>query len=145
MDSEYYPGFGTRNGGRDGDPSTPLCLGALEMRSGRYVEQWQGGFGLSPPYRTDPGSLFVSYMTSADFGFHIALGWPQPACSFDPYVEFRHHTNDGTVKSGDREKGFYSLAGALCFFGEDGIDTARKDDMRDRIVEGPPFSADERL
>jgi hypothetical protein len=144
MDSEYYPGSGTHNGGRDGDPITPLCLGALEMRSGRYVEQWQGEFGLSPPYRTDPGALFTSYMTSADFGFHIALGWPQPARSLDPYVEFRHHTNDGTVKSGDREKGFYGLAGALRFFGEDGIDTARKDEMRDRIVEGPPFSADER-
>ena len=59
-------------------------------------------------------------------------------------MEFRHHTNDGSIKSGDREKGFFGLAGALRYFGEDGIDTAHKDDMRDRIVQGPPFSADER-
>jgi DNA polymerase I len=83
-------------------------------------------------------------MLSADFGCHAQLGWGQPACALDPYVEFRHFTNDGAVKSGEREKGFYSLSGALQYFCEDGIDTAHKDEMRDRIIQGPPFSADER-
>ena len=81
---------------------------------------------------------------SAEYGCHIALDWGQPARSLDPYVEFRHHTNDGSIKSGDREKGFYGLGGALRYFGDDGIDTAHKTDMRDRIVQGPPFSAGER-
>jgi hypothetical protein len=70
-------------------------------------------------------------MLSADFGCHAQLGWGQPACALDPYVEFRHFTNDGAVKSGEREKGFYSLSGALQYFCEDGIDTAHKDEMRD--------------
>ena len=74
----------------------------------------------------------------------MPLGWGQPACALDPYVEFRHFTNNGAVKSGDREKGFYSLDGALQYFCENGIDTAHKTDMRDRIVQGPPFTADER-
>ena len=52
--------------------------------------------------------------------------------------------NDGAVKSGDREKGFYSLDGALRYFCEDGIDVAHKIDMRDRILQGPPFTPDER-
>lgn len=52
-------------------------------------------------------------MLSADFGCHAQLGWGQPACALDPYVEFRHFTNDGAVKSGEREKGFYSLSGFL--------------------------------
>ena len=126
------------------DAVTPLCLVAHEMRSGRTIRLWQDEFGPFPPYRLDASALFVAYLSSAEFGCHIALGWGQPARSLDAYVEFRHHTNDGTIKSGDREKGFWGLAGALRFFGADGIDTAHKGDMRDRIVQGPPFGAGER-
>ena len=144
VDTEFYPGAGLANGGREGDAVTPLCLVALEMRTGRVVRQWQDELGPFPPYRLDADALIIGYMISAEFGTHIALGWGQPARALDPYVEFRHYTNDGAIKSGDREKGFYSLDGALRYFGEDGIDTAHKHDMRDRILQGPPFSADER-
>jgi DNA polymerase I len=145
VDFEYYPGRGLNNGSREGDLVTPLCLVALEMRTGRIVRLWQDEFGPFSPYRLDGDALFVSYMLTAEFGGgHIPLGWGQPACAIDAYVEFRHFTNDGTIKSGDREKGFYSLDGALRYFCEDGIDTAHKTDMRDRIIQGPPFSADER-
>jgi DNA polymerase family A len=144
VDTEFYPGSGKANGGREGDPITPLCLAALEMRSGRLVRRWQDELGPFPPYRLDAEALFISYMASAEFGFHIALGWGQPACALDPYIEFRHFVNDGRIKSGDREKGFYSLDGALRYFCEDGIDTAPKTEMRDRILQGPPFSLDVR-
>jgi DNA polymerase I len=144
VDTEYYPGHGLRNGGREGDQITPLCLAALEMRSGRVIRLWQDELGRFPPYQLDADALFISYMLSADFGFHIALGWGQPACAFDPYIEFRHFTNDGAVKSGEREKGFYSLDGALRYFCENGIDTAHKNEMRDRIIQGPPYTAAER-
>jgi DNA polymerase-1 len=145
VDFEFYPGAGLANGGREGDLATPLCLVAHEMRSGRIVRLWQDELGPFPPYRLDADALIVGYTISAEFGCHIALGWGQPAGALDPYIEFRHYTNDGTVKSGDREKGFYGLAGALQYFCEDGIDTAHKTDMRDRILQGPPFSAQERL
>jgi DNA polymerase-1 len=144
VDTEYYPGAGLNNGGREGDTSTPLCLVALEMRSNRIVHQWQDEFGRFPPYPLDDDVLIIAYVNSAEFGTHIALGWGQPACSIDAYIEFRHHTNDGRIKSGDREKGFYSIGGALRYFGEDGIDTAHKKDMRDRILQGPPFTNQER-
>jgi hypothetical protein len=86
----------------------------------------------------------MGYMIAAEFGTHIALKWGEPACALDPYVEFRHYTNDGAVKSGDREKGFYSLIGALRFFCEDELDATHKQDMRDRILQGPPFAWQER-
>ena len=143
-DFEFYPGSGLANGGREGDASTPLCLAALEMRTGRIVRQWRDEFGRFPPYRLDADALFVSYMLSAEYGCHIAFGWGQPACALDPYVEFRHHVNNGAVKAAERPKGFFSLAGALQYFRENGIDTAHKTDMRDRIVQGPPFTAQER-
>ena len=65
-------------------------------------------------------------------------------CALDAYIEFRHFMNDGRIKSGDRDKGFYSLAGALRYFLEDEIDATHKKDMRDRIIQGPPFTAQER-
>ena len=128
----------------NGDPITPLCLVALELRSGRLLRLWQDELGPFPPYRLDNEALFISYMNAAEFGIHIAKGWGEPACAIDAYVEFRHAVNDGGAKSGDREKGFYSLAGALRYFCEDEIDVTHKKDMRDRILQGPPFSDQER-
>ena len=113
------------------------------MRSGRLVRLWQDQLGPFPPYRLDNDALIVGYMLAAEFGVHAALGWGEPACALDAYVEFRHYVNDGSVKSGDREKGFYSIGGALRYFLEDEIDIARKHDMRERILQGPPFSAQE--
>jgi hypothetical protein len=116
VDFEYYPGAGLAHGGREGDPATPLCLVALEMRSGRIVRQWQNEPGPFPPYRLDGDALIVSYLLSAEFGCHIALGWGQPACALDAYVEFRHYVNDGMLKSGDRDRGFYSLDECAALF-----------------------------
>jgi DNA polymerase-1 len=143
-DTEYYPGPGLANGGRDGDPITPLCLAAIELRSGRVVQSWQDQLGPFPPYRLDADSLFVAYLLTAEFGFHLAQGWGRPARAIDAYVEFRHLTNDARVKSGDRPKGFYSLIGASRYLRIDGLDVAHKADMRDRIIQGPPFSAADR-
>jgi hypothetical protein len=144
VDTEFYPGSGLANGGREGDRPTPLCIVVHEMRSGRVTRLWQDELGRFPPYRLDAGALFIGFMNSAEFGFHIAQGWGQPACSVDPYVEYRHLMNDGSVKAVDRPKGFYSLDGALRHFGVDAIDTAHKKDMTSRIIQGPPFSAQER-
>jgi hypothetical protein len=143
VDTEFHPGPGSANGGVEGDPLTPLCLVALEMRSGRLIRLWQNELGLFPPYRLDSDALIVGYMLAAEFGFHIAKGWGEPARALDAYLEFRHYVNNGSVKSGDRDKGFFSIGGALRYFLEDEIDVVRKGEMRDRILRGPPFSAQE--
>jgi DNA polymerase-1 len=145
VDTEFYPGPGKANGGRDGDAPTPLCLVAHEMRSGRTVRLWQDEFGPFPPYRLDAEALILGYMISAEFGTHIGRGWGEPARALDPYLEFRHYLNDGSAKAEDREKGFFSINGALRYFCEDEIDTTHKKDMRDRIIAGPPFNAAERV
>lgn len=153
-DFEYYPGAGLANGGRNGDAPTPLCYVAIEIKSGRVIRLWQDEFPPSAPFRLDPGAPFVGFFNSAEFGTHLALDWGKPARSIDTYIEFRHHTNDGAVKAEDRARavkqygkgagGFYSLDGALRYFGDNGIDTSHKRDMRDRILAGPPYTADER-
>jgi hypothetical protein len=144
LDTEFYPGAGLAHGGRDGDLITPLCLVAHEMRSGRTVSRWQDELGPFPPYRLDDEALLISYMFTAEAGFHQACGWGQPARAIDAYIEFRHLTNDARVKAGDRPKGYYSLDGALRHFRLDAIDVAHKEEMRDRILQGPPFSSAER-
>src|SRR5262245_26172840 len=144
VDTEYYPGPGLANGGVEGDALTPLCLVACELRSQRIVRLWHTELGPFPPYRLDTEALINGFMLTAEFGFHIARGWEEPACALDAYVEFRHCVNDGTIKSGDRDKGFFGIGGALRYFLADDIDLARKNEMRTRILRGPPFSAQER-
>jgi DNA polymerase I len=134
-DTEYYPGRGLRNGGVEGDPITPLCRVAIEIRSGRTVRQWQDELGPFSPYGRD--ALFGSYSLPAEFGFHLRRGWSEPAHAIDALVEFRHHINDGR----DRDR---SLGGALNFFGLESLDLANKKDMRDRILQGPAFTEQEK-
>jgi hypothetical protein len=141
VDGEWYPGRGLANGGVHGDRATPYCLCAYEIRSRRLIKLRQHELGRFPPYRLDGEALVITYMLSADYGgIHLPLGWGKPAFAYDAYVEFRHVANNAAVKSGDHAEGFYSLAGALRFFGEDELDVTRKDEIRDRILQGPPFT-----
>jgi DNA polymerase-1 len=142
IDFEFYPGSGLANGGVEGDLPTPLCLVALEMRSGRLVRLWQDELGRFPPYRLDADSVIISYALAAEAGCHLQLGWGQPANLIDALVEFRHASNDGAAEQ--REKNFYSLLGAVQYFGGDLVDAAHKKTMRECIMRGPPFTAAER-
>jgi DNA polymerase I len=146
VDTEFYPGAGKNNGGKEGDLLTPLCLVGYELRSRRLIRLWQDELRNSrfPAYRLDNDALIASYGLAAEFGTHLALGWGEPACALDLHVEFRHFCNDGSIENGKREKGFYGLAGALRFFCEGDLDVVRKELMRDRILDGPPFTAQER-
>jgi hypothetical protein len=144
VDTEFFPGAGFANGGVNGDPLTPLCLVALELRSGRLIRQWQHELGAFPPYKLSADSLLITYMAAAEFGFHLARRWGEPACAIDAYLEFRHFCNNGAAKAEDRGKGFYSIDGALRYFGIDATQFAHdKDASRDRILQGPPFSESE--
>jgi hypothetical protein len=91
VDTEFYPGKGFANGGRQGDLITPHCLAAFEMRSGRTIRICHPSeFGPFPPYRLDAGALFIGYNNAAEYGVHLARGWGQPACAIDAYA--RVHT-----------------------------------------------------
>ena len=84
---------------------TPLCVVAHEMRSGRTVSLWQTSSARSHRTGSTPMRWSSAILISAEFGCHIALGWGEPACSLDPYVEFRHHTNDGAHQERRSRKG----------------------------------------
>jgi hypothetical protein len=143
VDTEFY---GTdQKYGHPGNLPTPLCLVAREIRSGRLIRLWQGEFGKEPPYSPGADALIVVYNAAAELGVHRVLEWGQPKNVLDLHAEFRCWANRGDLKPGEREKGWYSLPGALKLFGLNTLGYSHKHDMRDRILAGPPFSHQERI
>jgi DNA polymerase family A len=120
-----------------GERPDPVCLCALELRTGQLIRQWRDEFGDAPPYATGPEALFVAFYASAELGCHLALGWPQPARVLDLFVEFRNRTNGLPTPSGA------GLIGALTYFGLDAIGAVEKDELRQLVLRGGPWSADE--
>jgi hypothetical protein len=112
----------------------PVCLVAWELKSGRKLRLWHDEFGAMPPYPTGPDALFVAYYASAEICCHLALGWPVPERIVDLFVEFRNETNGLQTISGA------SLLGALAQYGLDSIDAVEKDEMRDLILRGGPWT-----
>jgi DNA polymerase I len=130
VDFEFHAGRG--------DLPQPVCLVAFELRSGRKLRVWQDEFGASPPYPTGPDTLFVAYYASAELGCHLTLGWPLPERILDLFVEFRNRTNGIPPICGN------GLLGALAHFGLDGIGATEKEEMRDLVLRGGPWSPKER-
>ena len=126
-------------GAPPGDIQEPVCLVAWELNSGRKMRLWRDEFSATPPYSTGPDALFVAYYASAEIGCHLALGWPVPERVLDLYVEFRNHTNGLPTISGA------GLLGALAQYGLDGIGAGEKNEMRDLVLRGGPWTDEERL
>jgi hypothetical protein len=121
-----------------GERPDVVCLAAHELRSGRTLRLWRDELGDQPPYRTDKGVLFVSFVANAECACHLALGWPLPANVLDLSPVFRNLTNGRSTPEG---KG---LLGALRYFGLDAISAKHKEAMQKRVMRGWPFAPDER-
>jgi hypothetical protein len=116
-----------------GESPVPICLVALEYKSGRSIRQWLDGKHLSSsssPYPTHGGSLFVAFYASAELGCHLALDWPLPERVLDLFVEFRNRTNGLNTPCGA------GLLGALTYFGLNAGGAAEKKEMQEAIGNG---------
>jgi len=122
---------------KPGEHPDVVCLGAYELGTGRTLRLWRTQLDATPPYRTDAGVLFVSFVANAELACHLALGWPLPVNVIDLSVEFRRVVNGRPTPHG---KG---LVGALARYGRETIDAQRKDAMHKRILQGWPFTAEE--
>jgi DNA polymerase I len=121
-----------------GERPRPVCGVFKEMRSGKVVRLWRGEFGSAPPFSTGPETLWVAYYSSAEWGCFKALGWPMPANVLDLFAEFRNRTNGLETPAGA------GLIGALTYFGLDTIGGGGKTEMRDLVLRGGLWSAEER-
>ena len=123
---------------KPGERPDVVCLVARELRNGREIRQWRDEMTAAPPYDVGEGSLFITYNAIAEVSCHLALGWPMPRRVPDLYAEFKNHTN-GIVPS--RATG---LVSPLNYFGLPSISAAEKTAMRDLVLRGRPWTAEER-
>jgi DNA polymerase-1 len=121
-----------------GERPDVVCLAAHELRSGRTLRLWRDELGEQPPFRTDDGVLFVSFVANAECACHLALGWLVPVNVLDLSPAFRNLTNGRSTPEG---KG---LIGALRYYGLDAIGSKQKDAMQKRVMKGWPFTPEER-
>jgi DNA polymerase-1 len=122
-----------------GERPDPVCLVALELRSGRKLRIWQDALkGAACPYCTGIDSVVIAYYASAEMGCHLALGWPLPANVIDLYAEFRVETNGRSLPFSN------GLLGALEYYNHRGIDALEKDAMRALILRGGLYTEQER-
>ncbi len=124
---------------RPGERPEPVCLVARELRSGEMVRLWQDELRRpAPPFPVDKAALFVAYFASAELGCFKALGWHMPARILDLYAEYRVQTNGLATPCGR------GLLGALKAHGIEAMSKAEKAGMRELILAGGPYSAEDR-
>lgn len=121
----------------DGERPIPVCMVGRDFKSGQLLRLWQDELD-EAPFACDHNSLFIAYYSSAEWGCHLALGWPLPSRILDLYAEFKCLTSGKTTPCGS------GLLGALSYFGLDGITSVEKDAMRNLVMRGGPWSDDER-
>lgn len=123
-----------------GDTPTPICLTAKNLQTGEIIEEWLEGKAFPrPPYSISKDSLFVAFYASAELGCHLSLNWNSPKNILDLYVECRNLFNGDPIMSKNR-----SLLNIASFLGLDGSSVAYKEEMRERILEGAPYTKKEK-
>ena len=125
-------------GGHNGERPRPVCMVAKELKTGQCWRLWRGEFDSAPPFPTGPDVLFVAFYASAELGCFRSLGWPTPARILDLFTEFRDRTNGLQTPAGS------GLIGALVYFGLDTIGATDKREMQTLVLNGGPWSVDER-
>jgi DNA polymerase-1 len=59
----------------------PLCMVAMEIRSGRTIKMWRDELYAckARPFDVGPGSLVIGYSLQAECDCFLSLGWTLPA------------------------------------------------------------------
>jgi hypothetical protein len=117
-----------------------VCLVARELVAGNAVRLFEEDLRRAhrPPFPAGSEDLVVAYFASAELACFIELGWPFPANVIDLFSEFRAETNGLPTAAGN------SLLGACLHFGVDTMGADEKAAMRDLVLTGGPWSAEER-
>ena len=118
----------------------PVCMVAEEYRSGRRLRLWENELRAldAAPFNVGPNAAFVAYFASAEFGCFKALGWALPVCTIDLFCEHRVITNGTLTGHGN------GLLGACRRVGIETIGAEEKETMRELIMAGGPWTAEER-
>lgn len=134
IDFEFRP-----ENGREGNTPEPVCLVVKDFQSGVTSRYWKDDIHSrsSAPFPVGSDALCVAYFASAEMDCFLKLGWPLPENVLDLYVEFRCLTNGTPPPNGA------GLLGALLHFGLPSMAAQQKDDMRDLVLRGGPWTVQE--
>ena len=122
-----------------GERPDVVCGVFHDLSTGQTTRLWRDQLGDQPPYDAGPDTLVVSFVFNAEGACHLALGQPIPKNILDLSAEFKCQVNGKGIPRKNQ-----GLIGALQYFGLSSIAPKRKDAMRDRIMKGWPFTAEER-
>ena len=129
--------------GRNGEPVIPVCLCAKSLSTGR---EWRTfatpGVHQPCPLPIEPDILYVSFSAPAEWSYFLACGWELPPTVIDLYAEEMLLTNTQKDERGKRY--VPSLLLTLAKYGLDAMTAAEKDEMRNLILRGHPFSDGQR-
>jgi DNA polymerase-1 len=123
---------------RPGHKPFPVCLVAKCLITTREVRLWGEELSRSCPFDASDDVLFIAYYASAEFSFFDILGWPSPRRVIDLFAEFRQQTNGTGALFGN------GLIAALLHFGLPTIGSEEKEEMRQLIMGGGPWTDSER-
>jgi hypothetical protein len=121
-----------------GERPDVVCGVFHDLGTGQTLRLWRDQLD-QPPYDLGPDTLVVSFVFNAEGACHLSLGWPLPKNVLDLSPEFKCHVNGKGIPRKNQ-----GLIGALQHFGLDSIAPKHKDAMRERIMKGWPFTAEER-
>jgi DNA polymerase-1 len=124
IDTEFRSPSGERN--------EPVCLCALELRTGRRLELFFDQPHDNPFDYAD--SLFVCYNAAAEWETFITLGWGLPTNIVDLYFEYLNRINGVWFGNICLRKTGSGLADAMDEYGLDGMSHEKKDEARDYIL-----------
>jgi hypothetical protein len=124
---------------RPGSRPDLVCMVFQDLSTAQTTRLWRDHLTDQLPYDGGPDTLVVSFVFNAEGACHLSLGQPLPRNVLDLSAEFKCLVNGKGIPRKNQ-----SLIGALQYFGLSSIAPKRKDQMRQRILRGWPFSAEER-
>ncbi len=144
IDTEFYPQPGLPDG-----PVEPVALQAYEVRSGTWIPVFfeePNGLNANP---LDTDALYITFTAAAEWICYLSLGWALPRNCIDLYIELKNEVSGLRPPPQFRQRKFpdkwdSSLLGAVRRCGFPVRSIAEKKAVRDRILRGHPFSAQER-
>ena len=122
--------------GQDGENPNVVCMVIQDLRTGHVDRYWRDQLSamLTPPFDTGGQTLLVSYFAPAEVQCMITLDWSINVSIVDLYAEFRCATN------GNADVTRRSLISALAHFGLEDLTPNAKDETRDLILTGGPWT-----
>jgi hypothetical protein len=120
-----------------GERPDVVCMVFHSLRTGQTTRLWRDQLNDQLPYE-ERSTLVGSFVFNAEGTCHLSLGQPIPKNVLDLSPEFKCHVNGKGIPRKNQ-----GLIGALQYFGLDTIAPKRKDAMRERIMKGWPFTAEE--